>query len=229
MHVLLTRPVQNGKASHARLLELGHTVLHEPLLAIEALATSVPPGRFDAIVLTSANAAHGLGELDHSLPVYVPGKATARAARQAGFNAIHIHEGSALQMIEAMDGQALSGKNVLYPCAEKTAHDVPQLLASRGIHCLAWPVYRAIERDEFSLEARAALHGGKIEAVLLYSPRTARCFATLFEKIDAKVPPLFALSEAIAGSLPESMAQNCRFPAAPRETDLLTLLNGPKS
>ena len=88
MRVLILRPEPGASATARAVAWAGHEAIVTPLFTMRPIAWTLPPGRFDAIAMTSANAARlggeGLRALAH-LPVFAVGAATADAARAAGF------------------------------------------------------------------------------------------------------------------------------------------------
>lgn len=87
--LLLLRPEPGLSASMDRARDLGLEAIACPLFRIEPVAWQTPgPAHYDGLLLTSANAIrHGGQGLDglKELPVHAVGKATADAARDAGF------------------------------------------------------------------------------------------------------------------------------------------------
>ena len=232
---LVTRPRTNATTTLTTMQGMGLNVLHEPLLNIEPLPQSHPESismtLFDGLIITSINAIPVLDQQwqhqRQGIPVFTTGKQTASAMQAIGFDNVSPHPGSALALsnwiIEKHQTSAAS-LNLLYPCAEQTAHDLPKLLSKGGIACTPWPVYRAIEADAFTDSTHQALANNEIDGVLLYSARTARCFARLLNDSHLNSPSLFVLSRDIAQSLPTSLQRKCHFPEKPDEAALLALL-----
>jgi uroporphyrinogen-III synthase len=102
--ILRPEPGATVTAERARTLGLEATKL--PLFDVRPLTWAAPdPTQFDAILMTSANAArHGGTELDKlkALPVHAVGEATATAAREAGFTVIHTGSGGVSNLIAAI-------------------------------------------------------------------------------------------------------------------------------
>lgn len=104
----MTRPLavlrpEPGNAATARRIEaLGLQAVRLPLFEVRALPWSPPPGDFDALMLTSANAVRfggaGLAALRH-LPVLAVGAETAGAARCAGFDVMAAGETDAAALV----------------------------------------------------------------------------------------------------------------------------------
>ncbi len=87
--LLILRPQPGNDATAARARTLGLAVVQYPVFEVAPVTWTAPdPRRFDALLLTSANAIrHGGPQLTslHSLGVFAVGEATAEAARAAGF------------------------------------------------------------------------------------------------------------------------------------------------
>lgn len=129
--LILLRPEPGLSASAARADALGLKVVRHSLFAIEPVPAALPAGRFDAVVLTSANAvAHGgkLIEAVRALPAYAVGEATAEAARRAGLRIAGVGGGN----VESLD---LPAGRLIHLCGERH-RDLPG-------DVVAVPVYRA--------------------------------------------------------------------------------------
>ncbi|MGK6318742.1 uroporphyrinogen-III synthase [Sphingomonas sp. DT-204] len=91
------RPDPGNAVTAARIEAEGLRAIRLPLFAVMAVAWKAPdPARYDALLLTSANAIrHGGAELDRlrALPVVAVGDATAAAARDAGFEVREVGTG----------------------------------------------------------------------------------------------------------------------------------------
>ena len=100
--LVILRPQPGAGASAERARGMGLEVIVIPLFEVRPLPWTAPdPRDFDALVMTSANAArHGGPALDKlkGLPVHAIGEATAAAARGTGFQIATIGAGGAGQM-----------------------------------------------------------------------------------------------------------------------------------
>ncbi|MDZ7588467.1 MAG: uroporphyrinogen-III synthase [Parasphingorhabdus sp.] len=87
--LLILRPQPGADQTAARAKEMGLAPVIAPLFAAEALPWDAPdPARYDALLLTSANALrHGGRQLSayQHLPAFVVGEKTAAMARARGF------------------------------------------------------------------------------------------------------------------------------------------------
>lgn len=152
---------------------MGLETLLYPLFEIAPLGWSAPePDAFDALMLTSANAARHAGpDLMRyaALPLYVVGEATAKAARAAGLEPAHVGSRDAAALVEDMRREDV--RQGLHLCgADVVAAEV------EGVSILRVPVYHAREAgDADSLAAQ--LQRGDI--CLVHSPRAGARLATL--------------------------------------------------
>ena len=100
--LIIVRPEPGASATAAQARAMGIDARTVPMFEVAPLAWTAPePDLFDAIAMTSANAARlggpGLDRLK-GLPVHAVGAATAAAARAVGFTVIAIGEGGAAAM-----------------------------------------------------------------------------------------------------------------------------------
>lgn len=101
------RPEPGNATTAARIVALGHRAIRLPLFAGRAIDWSLPdPARFDALLLTSANAVRLGGELPR-LPVFAVGEATAAAARMAGLEVVHTGTGNAATLIAEAEARGI--------------------------------------------------------------------------------------------------------------------------
>jgi uroporphyrinogen-III synthase len=87
--IAVLRPEPGNRVTAAVIEAAGRKAIRLPLFEARPIAWEAPdPGRFDALIVTSANAMRhggkGLARL-LDLPAYAVGEATAEAARRAGF------------------------------------------------------------------------------------------------------------------------------------------------
>lgn len=142
--LLLLRPQPGNDRSAEQARALGIEVLQIPLFAIVSVeSTPLPPGPFDALLVTSANGArHGaetLARFAH-LPIYAVGEATARAVREHGGRNVLTGGGDAASTIPQIleDGH----RAVLHLCGEAVTPFDPM-----GLHITQHVVYRADALD----------------------------------------------------------------------------------
>lgn len=214
--VLILRPQPGADETAARALALGLTPVISPLFSAGALDWDPPDSAdFDAVMLTSANAArHGGDGLTSffDLPCYATGEATAAAAREAGFTDIRIgpSDGPALLAMIAAEGVSTA----FHPCSRDRLE-----LRHERVRVTDVPVYAAEAVRRLPPEAEAALHNQAL--VLIHSPRAGSLLARLHEG-DRAFVAVAAISEAAAAALGEGWRFVSIAPQ-PRDQALLEL------
>lgn len=190
--IAVLRPEPGNAATAAAIEALGLTAIRLPLFEVHAIDWVAPDAsRFDALLLTSANAPRhagpGLAGL-RSLPVHAVGDATAAAARDAGLEVVAVggRDGAALVAAAAASGVRrgllLGGRD--------------RALASDPIIAEAIAIY-ASDPMAVPVEALDRLTGS---VVMVHSPRAARRVADLIDRagIDRRTVRLAAISAAAA-------------------------------
>jgi uroporphyrinogen-III synthase len=168
-----------------------------PIFHIEPIAWDPPDvAQFDAILLTSANAARHAGSglaAFTDLPCFAVGEGTASAAVAAGFDHIRTgaSDGAALLDRMAEDGVA----RAFHPCGRDHI-----ALDHGGIAIDRRPVYAAEAEQALAPEGLEAIRRGAL--VLLHSPRAGAHFAALIDAagVARAAVPIAALSEAAAAA-----------------------------
>lgn len=191
--VLRPRPGADRTAERAAALRLRAVV--SPLFEIERIAWAPPdPALFDALLLTSGNAARAAGaqlDLYGSLPCYVVGEATAEAAREGGLRPAHAGTAGVASVARRLveDGRT----KVLHLCGRERMDLAAPLLDVERV-----PVYSAKAVPDLTTEARRALAGGAV--ALVHSPRAgARLAELVAEKSSAAVAAISQAAAAAAG------------------------------
>ena len=190
--IAVLRPEPGNAATAAAIEALGLTAIRLPLFEVRAIDWTPPDvTRFDALLLTSANAPRHAGPALaglRSLPVHAVGDATAAEARAAGLKVVAVgdRDGAALVAAAAASGVRrgllLGGRN--------------RALARDPIIAEAIAVY-ASEQLAIPVEALEQLAGS---VVLVHSPRAARRVADLVDRagIDRRTMRLAAISATAA-------------------------------
>jgi uroporphyrinogen-III synthase len=111
VRVLIVRPAPGNKATAEAVAGIGLEPVVVPLFEVVPVAWAVPdPARFDAVVMTSANAARfggtELARFTH-LPLFAVGETTAEAARRVGFIDVRTGAGDAADLGPQLSGWVL--------------------------------------------------------------------------------------------------------------------------
>jgi uroporphyrinogen-III synthase len=206
-----------------------------PLLAIEF--TGAVPLRLEgaqAIIVTSRNALRalavhsGLGEA-LQLPIFAVGEGTAGAAQELGFIDVTIGPGTGAGLAALIAGEMKPEHGPLVHLSGETlAFDLKGTLEARGFTVRQPVLYRALPALSLPAEALSQLADGRLDGVILMSPRTAKIFVALLGQAGAvtqgKSLVCYCLSEAVAEAV-APLGFEARVAARPREEDVLALLD----
>lgn len=228
MRIAITRPEEDAGPLKAKLDALGHETMVVPLLDIRPRQdVRIPALAWQAIAVTSANgiralpASHGLEKI-RTLTV---GPQSLQAALAAGF-AAEAHGGDVNGLAAFMRGalDATAGP-ILYLSGAETAGDLEGQLLAAGFTCHRAVLYDAVPSTGLG-PAGDALRQGRLDAVLLYSPRSARTWRALVEAAglsrQAGKIRNFCLSRNVASVLPEDWDRQTAD--TPDEQAMLALL-----
>lgn len=228
MLIAVTRPEEDAGPLTAKLEAMGHEVVMAPLLAIKPRAhVSIPDLPWQAIAVTSANGIRALPQ-DHKLALFrtlTVGPQSLKQARAAGF-AAEAHGGD-VNGLAAFIRAALKPQAgpILYLSGAETAGDLAAQLEAAGFDCHRVVLYDAAPAERLGA-AEEALRSGAMDAVLLYSPRSARIWRGLVEAAGlspaAQRVHHLCLSRNVAAALPESW--KTWVSTTPDEAAMLALL-----
>ncbi len=193
--LLVLRPEPGAASTLARATRAGFEAIVAPIFALAAVPWDAPdPAGFDAIMLTSANAARLAGpalERFRHLPVYAVGETSAHAAIDAGFGDVHAGNRDAVALVIRMAEDGIAHALHLAGREHKVIDDAPFAVERRI-------VYAADPVDALPAAAWAALDNDAV--ALIHSPRAAATFVTLLVAagIDPATVTIAAISEAAA-------------------------------
>ena len=228
MRIAVTRPEEDAGPLTAKLEARGHQVVMAPLLAIRPREDVTIPGlAWQAIAVTSANGIRALppGHGLTSFRTLTVGPQSLKAALARGF-AAEAHGGDvnglAAFMRAELDPRA---GPILYLSGAETAGDLEGQLIAAGFDCHRAVLYDAVPAENLG-EAEAVLGNNALDAVLLYSPRTAKLWLQRVAEAgllqNAARIRNFCLSRNVASVLPEGWVKE--IPQTPDEQAMLALL-----
>lgn len=235
MRLLLTRPRDQAEEMASELKSLGHEVIVSPLLERQILEISGDLHEAGALVFTSLNgvaAVEGrIPEALHAVPVFAIGQRTAAAAEEAGFDNLIVGPGRArglLPLIVGFKGE-IAGP-IVHISGQDVRTDMAALLNAAGRSAKRLIAYRMVAQREISHQAASALRRGQLDAVLFFSPRSAKLFVTLMqaEGLAAVIEGVIAvaLSAAVAEPLKRLPWAAIRTAARPDRRAMFELLEG---
>jgi uroporphyrinogen-III synthase len=211
MRILVTRPEPDAQKTAARLRVLGH----EPVIAsLLTVVFTAPPDNLPApaaLILTSRNAARAVSRWPQASawrdrPVFVTGRGTGEAAASAGFTNIKSAEGDASDLARLlMSDSGPRARPILHPAARDRSEAFLECLRGKGFDIQTIEAYRAEVVPELDPAVRDALRAAQIDAVVIYSRRTAEAFRQAVEhaglSLDLARIRLYALSDRVAEPL----------------------------
>lgn len=254
MRLLLTRAGEDIPALTKKLAALGHQTLAMPVLHINYDTPAHLPEmqKGDAFAFTSVNGVRALqnktaSDFPDTFPAYAVGAATAAACRAFGFATIYEADGDVEALAKIIKAHPPRGK-LVHIAGQDLAGDLAGALTQSsakrgtkgGIRFSRAVLYHAQAATHIPDAIADELRAGKIDGVLIYSPRSAEIFIRLCKPpkepeeaaeglmVAAQKLTGFCLSKNVADVMRRAGFDDCRIAAAPTEKALLHLLETPK-
>lgn len=209
--LLVLRPQPGADATVERARAMGLDAVAVPLFDVEPVAWEAPEaGSFDGLLLTSANAVRlggeGLKAL-RGLKTYAVGEATAKDAREAGFDVAATGDSG----VDRLLGSIEPDLKLLHLCgADRREPEKPrQQITAITVYCA-----RPVEAD---------LSAAKDNVALIHSPRAGRRFAELVGERESVT--IVATSEAAAEATGDGW-RHVEVAPQPNDDALLALAAG---
>lgn len=211
----ILRPEPGASLSATRAVEMGfYEIVTIPLFKVRPVEWTPPaPDRFDAILLTSANAARHVGdglETLKRLPVHCVGEATANAARAAGMMIGQVGDAG----VAELQAQLPVNIRLLHLCGQhrRMAEGAAQTI-------VPLPVYVSAAREE---PRNLSQLPGSVACV--HSPRAGARLAELVERegFDSSSIAIAAISAAAAEACGANW-EAVEIAEATRDSSLLAL------
>src|SRR4051812_30011613 len=185
MRMLITRPEEDAKPLAEMLRHRGHETVLSPLMKIRFCdGPAIPLNGFQAVVATSANAIRALQRRTtrRDVPLFAVGPHTTEAALAAGFADVRqgLGDAKALAIFVREAADPASGLLLWVAGRDRTA-EFADALTAYGFEVQTQALYAAEEVAALTGEATAALSAERIDAILLFSPRSASVFAKVVQ------------------------------------------------
>jgi uroporphyrinogen-III synthase len=230
MRILVTRPQEDGAEIGRLLAARGHEALLAPLLEPRfAQGPLLEEGTsLDGIAAILATSANGIRALNHrtarrDLPVFAVGPQTAREARRAGFTNVRSADGDAKALAEATRHWAPAGSSLLHVCAQDAPGTLSGLLDASGFTVRRCALYTIEPATHLPPEAESALQDRALDAVMFFSPRTARIFVQLAKALPTDSLTAMCISQASADALAPLIFAQIKVAARPNQDEMLAL------
>jgi uroporphyrinogen-III synthase len=232
MRLLITRPQEDAIAIAKILRTLGHAPIIAPLMTVQLREGPVLTLEgVQGVLATSANGVRAFSQRTprRDLPVYAVGPQTAESARSAGFKKVLSAEGDSNALVEFVGQSADPSKGMLLHAAgSETAGRVRQALQAKGFTVETDVLYDAVPVTALPQNALEVLKDGTLQGVLLFSPRSAKTFATLVT--EAKVAPAcekldaYCISAATAAALTPLTFARVAVAGVPNQNAMIGLI-----
>ncbi len=161
--------------SAARLAERGFASALAPVVEIEATNATPPPGRFDAVVVTSAqalkHACEGVRAAMSGVPLFLVGAQSARLAVALGLEPSESPSADSAELAERLRALLRPGSRVLYLAGRDRKPELELALGRAGHGVETVEVYCARARPGWSSDE--ALSVADCDAAMHYSLRSA--------------------------------------------------------
>jgi uroporphyrinogen-III synthase len=164
-----------------------------------------------------------------ALPLFAVGRATARAATEAGFKDVSVADGDGHSLAGLLIAKSDQnpGASILYLTGTPRSPDFEAELRKEGRRLDVRECYRMVPTTHSDAAAIDKLTPMP-EAILVYSSETARRLGELHDRtgegLDWPRTRFLCLSEKIANALPTNFRARSLWPMEPREDLLLLLL-----
>ena len=233
MRVLVTRPQEDARRTAERLAKLGHHALIAPLVEIRLLdGPEIPLDGVQAILATSGNGIRALARRNsrRDVQVFVVGAQTANAARAEGYLEVADAAGDANALVSLVHSRARPDAGALLHAAGTDArHELRVRLQRAGFDVRSPALYDAVEVPMLPPFAQNALRSGSVDALIVFSPRSAQIFADRIVRADlaSACAHLVAccISNAAAHPLQHIPFREIRIAAHPDLDTVLALLD----
>jgi uroporphyrinogen-III synthase len=232
MRVLVTRPLDDAHDTAALLAARGHAAIVAPLLGVRFHdGHALRLDGVQALLFTSANGVRALARRTslRDFVVFTVGSQTAEAARGAGFGDVRNADGNVETLAETVRTAIKPKDGMLVHVAGAEAQGrLAALLSAAGFKVRTEVLYDVPAVAELPAAARDAIAAGAVDAVLLFSARSAQVFVDSIHKagLAGACANIIAvcISEAAAKPLAAMVFREVRTAPKPNQASLLDCL-----
>lgn len=203
----MTRKVLLARAADSRWASVRpNAVDFLPVLQVEALQPTIPTAKYQAVVLTSANAARpDLLQPFVDLPVYAVGDVTAHMARQAGCRKVASAKGTVQDLVALLTATLNPHDGaILYLRAQDVTLDLAAVLGQATFAVNDAVVYRTTTLEVLPAEIADGLKQRTYDVVATFSPKGAQTLEALLTGCDLTQTTLTGISPACTEPLKDA-------------------------
>jgi len=235
MRLLITRPHEDAVAIAEILRARGHVPVIAPLMDVQVReGPELTLDGVQAVLATSANGVRALTRRTprRDVPVYAVGPQTAEAARSAGFKAVQSADGDSMALVEFVGTHADPAKGqLMHAAGAETAGRLRQALQAKGFTVETNVLYDAVPVAGLPANALSILEQGTMDGVLLFSPRSAKTFASLVDAARLATActraDAYCISAATAAALTPLTFAHVAVAGAPNQDAMIALIPAP--
>lgn len=232
MRVLVTRPLEDARETESRLKSLGYEAVVAPLLEVRFhVGPQLDLTGIQAILATSANGVRAIAARTErrDLPLFAVGPETARSAELAGFVTVKSADGDASDLARAVPTWASAANGqLLHASGMQGEGRLANALASAGFQVRTEYLYDVVPVSEFPPAIVEEIAANKMDAVMLFSPRSASVFAKCVADaaLTAHAGRMLGvcISAATAAALAPLCMRDVRIAQRPNQAALLDCL-----
>ena len=186
MHIVITRPKEDSLNLIQKLIKLGHSVTHLPVIKIEKLETKkINLENYRTVIFTSANAVKfmNIEKFNFKIKCFCVGKATELAAKHAGFINTYCSEGTVDSLIELII-RTLDAKSekLLYLSSEFISKNLDADLIKAGYSVDRISNYTSLPIDQIDKTTLNFLKKNPPDVFFIYSSKSAKNLFNLLNK-----------------------------------------------
>ena len=232
MRLLITRPREDAERFAKLVTARGHVAIIAPVTDVRF--REGPVIALDGVQAVLATSANGMRALSRRTPrrdvtIYAVGPQTAKAARDAGFVSVESADGDAAALTRFIAARARPDRGKLFHAAgAETAGRVGETLSAAGFTVETEVLYEVAQVVSLPSVITHALRDGTLDGVLLFSPRSARIFASLVAAANLSSPcaklTAFCISAATAAASAPLTFAHVAIASTPNQDAMLALL-----
>jgi uroporphyrinogen-III synthase len=229
MRVLVTRPEEDAARIAPLLRARGHETVIAPLLTVRFHeGPEIPLDGVQAVLATSANGVRALAARSsrRDVPIFAVGPQTEEEAMRLGFASARNAQGDSKVLAAATARWASpSSGPLLHVKGADADGTLATLLKAQGFDVRTSVLYDVTAVAKLPAALRGLIGGGRIDAALFFSPRSAGVFRDCAASLDVSSLIAGCISEATAAALVPLAFREVRVASEPNQIAVLACLD----